>query len=52
VKENPYLQFNFQMLKSFEKMYKEDIKDPTLSLKGQSNARTKLRLVQEAMKIK
>ncbi len=52
MKENPYLAFNVQMLKSFEAMYKEDMRDSTLTPKKQANAKTKLNLVREALKQK
>ncbi len=50
--ENPYLQFNLPMLRSFERMYRADIKDSTLTLKKQTNARIKLALVREAIRQK
>lgn len=52
MKENPYLQYGFQMLKSFEHSYKEDIKDSSLTPRAQANARTKLAQVREAMRSK
>lgn len=50
--ENPYLRFSYEMLKSFEKMYRQDMKDSTITSRKQSNAEAKLKLVREAMKIK
>lgn len=50
--KNPYLQFSYQMLLSFKKIYEEDIKDSTLPPKKQANAKAKLKLVEEAIKQK
>lgn len=50
MKKNPYVQYNHQMLKSFEAGFKKDINDPTLTLKEQSNARKNLALVYDAMR--
>lgn len=52
MKENPYLRFSTTMLRSFEKIYKEDIKDSSLSRSKRDNAKTKLDLVREAMKLR
>ena len=52
MKNNPYLRYNYQMLKSFESGYAKDAKDSTLTPKDQANARKFLKLVREAMKTK
>lgn len=52
MKTNPYLQYNYQVLKSFEAGYEKDVKDSTLTRKEQANARKLLKLVREAMKTK
>ena len=49
---NPYLAYNYQMLKSIESSLMKDIKDSTLTQKAQANARTNLKKVREAMKTK
>lgn len=52
MKSNPYMQYGYQMLKSFESGYQKDVKDSTLTPKEQANARKLLKLVREAMKAK
>lgn len=52
MKENPFTQFSYQSLKALEKLYREDVKDSTLTPRKQANAKIKLELVREAMRLK
>lgn len=47
---NPYLRFTDRMLKSLEKIYREDSENSSLPAKKRENAKFKLGLVREAMK--
>ena len=49
---NPYLEYSIATLKSLEKKYKEDTKDPEMSNSVRKMAAVKLNLVKEAMKTK
>lgn len=52
MKKNPYMQYNYQMLKALEQRLIADLKDSTLTHKAKANSKSHLDKVREAMKSK